>query len=551
MHVGATSVVRAHLESLGLMFPAKEAGLPVTDVPATLVEEAIQPWRTEFEAALPDLDLLLALGREHQAQHALRVQKLNALSASCANAKPSGPALEGPFPFQQAGFEWLLLADCRAILGDDMGLGKTVQALLCLQEVAPRRFLVVTTTSTLRNWVKEAARWTRLSLVACGSGKHISKRISGTKKVQGLRDMEDSGGMVVTWGLLDRALGALSSIPWDFIVVDEAHYAKSPSSRRFRALASLALPAKHRLLVTGTDIPNRPRELWPLLHLVDPAAFPLFHSYGERFCGPRLKVEGGREKRTYDGSTHRPELAREIRAYRIKRLKVNVLDQLPPKIRQVLELEPVLEISEAYEAWQAQVREAASGSLAGEALSALSALRLAAGMAKVEAAVEWISNAVSPEDPVVAFLWHKGVHDAVLKGLTEAGLRVASIVGKTSGPRRQEIVDLFQSGQLDVVLGSSAMKEGVTLTRARLLLRIERWWTPGDEDQAADRIHRIGQVRGVQITSLHLPGSTDDHVVRLLDQKAKWIDDLGGVSFVDLLLHDLRRGLHAQDRLVS
>ena len=545
LRVRATNVVRDHLESLGLTMEGRESGMPVFEVPAVLVDAAVDPWHEAFSFVLPELRLLRALGLRHLDQRDLRQEVLPHLGSSCTSAEPrSVPEGDQLFPFQRAGLEWLRLSSWRAILGDEMGLGKTPTALVAAHEAGAWRTLVVTTTSTLRNWVKEARRWHPSAFFhACGSSKQISEHLRHLDKQRERR------GVVVTWGLLDRNAELLSAVPWDFVIVDEAHYAKELTSQRTRALLPLVLSSPARLMLTGTDVPNRPREIWPLLHMVDPARYPVFRPFGERYCQPvERALPGGSKVIEYNGAMNLKDLARELRGLRVRRLKVDVLEQLPDKTHQTLELDEVPEISEAFKRWRAETAKLMAVNRSLDLgphtpdLSALGRFRLDAGMTKVDDAVEWLLNAVSPTDPAVAFIWHRDVHDELVLKLREAGLRVDSIVGATTSKRRDELVSTFQAGGLDVLVGSSAMKEGVTLTRSRLCLRVERWWTLGDEAQAEDRVFRIGQTRGVLVTNLHLPGSTDDYVVKLLDKKAAWIDQLGGKSFKELLLADLARG---------
>jgi len=528
-----------HLLRLGVDLSARESKMSVGTIPAVLVSQAIEPWRETFLRAIPQISQLEALAERHRAEHASRLQVAPLLAERCVERfpAPEDPCYEGLYDFQNAGVSWLTKAGFRGILGDDMGLGKTVQALVVSSKVPDmRRLLIVGTSSTLRNWGREAAKWVPgISVRTCVSSAKTPKLVEQTLADPG------QAALVLTWGLLASVQDDLARVSWDVVVADEAHYLKDPNSQRARALLPLLLRSPSRILMTGTDMPNRTRELFPLLHAVDPVAWPSFIPFGEAYCGPRdTKVFGGGTVRTYDGSTRRQDLARQIRPYRVRRLKKDVLEALPEKILQTLPLDAPPALAKAYADWRLRVKMT-SGQPSPELLTELLRLRLQTGLAKVEPAAEWISNAVSPSDPVVAFVALRQVHAELKAKLEAEGHRVASIVGETPVHRRQAIVDAFQGGQIDVLLGSTAMKEGVTLTRSCTSLFVERWWTPGDESQAEDRTYRIGQDRGVLVARMHLTGSTDDHVVSLMDRKESAIDALSGQGFVDLLLSDLRR----------
>ena len=527
-----------HLTQLGVDLSARESKMSVGTIPAVLVSQAIAPWREAFLEALPQILDLEQLAERHQTEHAQRLEVAWALASRCVERfpAPEDPRYEGLYDFQNAGVSWLTKAGFRGILGDDMGLGKTVQALVVSAKVpGMRRLLIVGTSSTLRNWGREAAKWVPgISVRTCTTSAKTPKLVEQTLADPG------QAALVLTWGLLASVQDDLARVPWDVVVADEAHYLKDPNSQRSRALLPLLLRAPSRILMTGTDMPNRTRELFPLLHAVDPVAWPSFIPFGEEYCGPRMtKIFGGGTIRTYDDSSHRQDLARKIRPYRIRRLKKDVLEALPEKILQTLPVDAPPALLKAYADWCLQIK-LSSGQPSGEVLSGLSRLRLQTGLAKVEPAAEWISNAVSPTNPVVAFVALRQVHTELKARLEAEGHRVASIVGETPINRRQAIVDDFQAGRIDVLLGSTAMKEGVTLTRACTSIFVERWWTPGDESQAEDRTYRIGQDRGVLVVRMHLTGSTDDHVVSLMDRKASAIDALSGQGFIDLLLADLR-----------
>ena len=423
------------------------------------------------------------------------------------------------FPYQRLGTSFLIRED-RALLADDMGLGKTPQALVALNEHGSSNFrflaLVVCPSSVVLNWVKEAKTWAPdLEATPIFKAKDLAK----------LHPESRGRILVVSWGMISRVRAALLRLDFHAVVADEAHYAKTPDALRTRAFTEIAHKSPVRWLLTGTPMRNRPKEIWSLLHILDPFAFPVFVPFGERYCGARWqRIRRGRsfdEVRTYDGSARLEELRSDILSFvMMRRMKRDVLPDLPPKRFQLLELSSTPAYRKAYKLALDMLRaEQVNGSAGHEALGMVTKLRGEVGLAKVSAALEWISGMLQMGEPIVIFFTHKAVAKELRQGCQELGARVGEIVGDTSIKHRQIAVEAFQAGDLDVMLCSEAAKEGITLTRSAYMLRVEYWWSPGDQEQAEDRICRIGQDRPCMITTLHLLDSLDDHVASALGRK--------------------------------
>jgi SNF2 family DNA or RNA helicase len=418
-------------------------------------------------------------------------------------------------PFQHVGVAWMRLAAGLGILGDE-----TV-----------RRPLIVCPTSVAINWSREAEIWApSIPLLVAPSKAKVRKQL------EVLAGMEGRAGLVVSWGMLRLVQDELLAAGFDSVVCDEAHNMKEPTSQRSRAVVTLAYHCEHRLALTGTSVRNRPRELWMLLHFVDPLRFPLFVPFGERYCGARNKrIAGGRTVRSYDGKSRQQELNTLTRAYLIRREKRQVLTQLPPKRWQTLKLVAPPRFMRAMKKVLADLQDE-TGALddRSKALGMLQGMRKDIGLAKVEAAVEQIETMLADDEPVVLFLYHSEVRKRIEEELDKRKIAYGTIVGGVSMKRRQQIVDDFQSGKLDVLIGSEACKEGITLTRSRITLHVEYWWTPGDQAQAEDRVARRGQTRATLHVYLHLEGSLDDHVARILTAKQATIDRLMDRSSIEL-----------------
>jgi len=432
---------------------------------------------------------------------------------------PTGHPFHQLRPYQQAGVALMISGKMRFILGDDPGLGKTPQSLTALQLSDADRVLVVCPKVVARNWLIEAQTWApSFEVVVAGAGAKIEAWC---------RRERDTGGrkmLVVTWGLLEGSLEELAAFPWSSVVADEEHQAKEISAGRTRALLAISYGARHRIGVTGTPMLNRPAELFPLLHFVDPIAFPRFTPFGERYGGPRdTRIGGGRTKREYRGASHEIELNRLVRPFLIRRTKTDVLHDLPPRIEKIVHVDCDKRLADRCDAVRIAIRIAGGD---GQALGELVKLRQEVGLAKVEATVEMLVELVAADERVIVFVSHHPVREAIEAALDARGIGHAKIIGETSGKQRQVIKESFQRGEIPVLIGSTAMQEGVTLTRAAVSLHPERWYTPAGEDQAMSRIHRFGQTRETLHVFFHLDGSLDDWFVDLLETKGDRIRKL-------------------------
>jgi SNF2 family DNA or RNA helicase len=236
-----------------------------------------------------------------------------------------------------------------------------------------------------------------------------------------------------------------------------------------------------------------------------------------------LQRFGARYVRTYDGATNPEELNMLLRPHMIRRMKSEVLTQLPPKQVQRLPLPVDGGIQRRMKAAMQVLRtEQHEGGNRG--LGMVTQLRQEVGLAKVDAALEWLESLRVAEEPAVLFCHHLAVLDALTTACRGKGWRHAMIAGDTPLKARQQAVADFQSGEVDVLLATEAAREGITLTRAAYLAFVEYFWVPGDMQQAADRVWRISQEREVFITVLHLEGSLDDHVAKVIERKTKVID---------------------------
>lgn len=421
------------------------------------------------------------------------------------------------FEYQRYGVQWLA-SRRRALLADEMGLGKTVQALLSLPGGDHRAPVLVAAPASARGvWVAECRRWRPDYAAAVVRGKEFCRPAPGHLIVHGYDALprEDS----------DLLLGTIA-------VLDEAHFAKNPKSgRSVRAgyTCASALSGGGRVwLLTGTPVDRHPEDLWHLLQLAE-LETEIFGSYdrmaelyGSKWrmhpchaCGHVRRHSRGRGCHVDDceckveNTEHRtwglpsPEVSALVRRGTLRRLRADVLPDLPEKTYQDhpvdLSRELLREVDELLpEGW----REAVEASLAGRGelpeFAHFSAARAKLAHAKLAAAADLVESFEEAEEPLVVF----SCHEAALEVFRERegwGL----IVGSTPSKRRHAIAEDFQGSKLRGLAGNVvAMGTGLTLTRACHVLFVDEPWNPSQLDQAADRLCRVGQTRGVVVHCL-------------------------------------------------
>lgn len=473
-------------------------------------------------------------------------EQLNASRATSTDLELTCPDGLDYRPFQRAGVAYALDHGA-ALIGDEMGLGKTVQALGVVNaDPSIKKILVICPLSVALNWQMEAQKW----LV-----RDLSVGIASSK------ELPDADVVVAHWGIIANHASSLRKRSWDLIVLDEAHYAKNPKAARTRAIFGgkelQPLQARRKLALTGTPIPNRPVEIQPILKWLAPSEFGNWVNFVKRYC------EGYQSRFGWEvsGASHLDELQARLRStVMIRRLKKDVLTDLPAKTRQVILLsadDPALRkaltaeekaIKKSYEAIEkaeaalelaksdtdAQYQEAVKALRGARQLgfTEMSKVRHETALAKVPRVLDHLRDILSDgNQKIVVFAHHRDVIEALKKGLETTtkdwlGINVVSIVGGDAAEDRQEAVQRFQEDPaVRVFIGSiGAAREGITLTAANLAVFAELDWVPGNLSQAEDRIHRIGQSDSVTVQHILLDKSIDATMVKKVIAKQEILD---------------------------
>jgi SWI/SNF-related matrix-associated actin-dependent regulator 1 of chromatin subfamily A len=397
---------------------------------------------------------------------------------------PTGRAL---YPFQYVGVQFAQLAGGRCLIGDDMGIGKTIQAIAHIalnQEQLPA--LVVCPASVKYNWVKECRGWLPNLTV---------EALEGRKGV-----MPNADIIICNYDLISGRKDSLLDYGFNIVVCDESHYLKNIKAKRTEATLEVAKQSDSVLCLSGTAVTNRPSEFFTTLNLLRPNEFPAFFPYGQRYCDGFNNGWGW----DFTGASNTDELHNRTRDFCIRRLKQEVLTELPDKVRTIMDIQPsrkeLKQYSDLHRAWMDEYEShQGTGNLpAGFVLNMLTALRHECGLIKVPSTIAYIKEYREiTGKPLVVFAHHTDVLRecvALLRADKDHQWRIAGITGDMPASKRQDNVEAFQAGNLDVLFCSTtAAKEGITLTAANTVVFVEREWSPAWEEQAEDRVYRIGQ----------------------------------------------------------
>ena len=437
-------------------------------------------------------------------------------------------------PYQREGYEWLARLSqwgAGACLADDMGLGKTVQTLALLLQRAPDGpALVVAPTSVVANWIVEARRFAPTLNVATYGGAASSR---GGQ----LADLGPFDLVVTSYGLLQNDIEKLAEVPWRSAVLDEAQAIKNPATKR--AKATRLLQADFRLITTGTPIQNNLIDLHSLFSFINPGLLGSLEHYRRHFAGP-IERSGDADARS--------RLRRLIAPFMLRRLKADVLDDLPERTEITLHVEMSPKEAALYEALRQRAVEdletsptdaQGEGARRLEVLAHLTRLRLAccnpklvreAGAppsSKLKMFQEMIEELRENRHKVLVFSQFVTHLKLLEEAVREAGIPYQYLDGSTPAKARAERVAAFQAGEGDLFLISlKAGGTGLNLTAADYVIHMDPWWNPAVEDQASDRAHRIGQTRPVTIYRLVAKGTIEDQIVDLHRHKKDLADRL-------------------------
>jgi len=486
------------------------------------------------------------------------------------------PRFQGELrPYQSRGLGWLAFLErwgLGACLADDMGLGKTIQLIAFLlhlqdQDALSKPTLLICPTSVLGNWEREVKKFAPHLRVMLHHGDQRSKGKT-LGKAAATQDL-----VITSYALVYRDLKDLQAIAWQGVVLDEAQNIKNPDAKQSQAVRQLQ--ADFRIALTGTPVENRLSELWSIMDFLNPGYLGPRNFFQRRFATPIER---------YGDTASLQTLRSLVQPFILRRLKTDktVIQDLPAKQEITVFCGLTSEQAAIYQTLVdkslAEIAAAAGIQRKGIILALLVKLKQICNhpdlflkpadsspilhpqaflqrSGKLQRLEEMLEEVMAEGDRALIFTqfaaWGK-----LLKAHLERRLEqpVLFLYGSTSKQQREEMVDRFQldpQGPRIFILSLKAGGVGLNLTRANHVFHFDRWWNPAVENQATDRVFRIGQTRNVQVHKFVCNGTLEEKIHDLIESKKalaeqvigageNWLTELNTDQLRDLLLLDRR-----------
>ncbi|HEX5564850.1 MAG TPA: DEAD/DEAH box helicase, partial [Sporosarcina sp.] len=428
--------------------------------------------------------------------------------------------------YQKTGFQWMKTVaefGVGGVLADDMGLGKTLQSIAYILSVLPdirekkRQVLIVCPSSLTYNWLSEFRKFAPEinAVVMDGSKKERAERQS---------DVVDKDVLITSYPLIRRDIQWYEKQDFLTIFFDEAQAFKNPFTQTARAVKRLQ--ADTCFALTGTPIENSEEELWSIFHVVFPELFMGLREYSE------LTAKA---------------ISRRVRPFLLRRMKEDVLGELPAKVESIESSELLPEQKKLYAAYLAKLRHDTLKHLDKDTIRR-NKIKILAGLtrlrqicchpalfvdgyqgssAKFEQLKQLIEESKLAGRRVLIFSQFTKMLGIIGKELAMKGTPFFYLDGQTPSEERLELCNRFNAGERDVFLISlKAGGAGLNLTGADTVILYDLWWNPAVEEQAADRAHRMGQQQNVHVIKLVARGTIEDKMNELQEKKRSLIEEI-------------------------
>ncbi|MDD6483000.1 MAG: DEAD/DEAH box helicase [Clostridiales bacterium] len=444
--------------------------------------------------------------------------------------------LEGVLRFyQRDGVKWLKqLSDLGfgGILADDMGLGKTLQVIAFVHGEKPKKpALIVVPSALTYNWYNEIMRFAPDASALIIDGVR-------DERARLIETVSDYEFVITSYPILRRDIERYKKLDFSYCFIDEAQYIKNPKTMNARCVKRIN--AEHKFALTGTPIENSLTELWSIFDFIMSGYLYGLAKFREEYEIPIVK-EGSESALL--------SLRARIKPFILRRMKKDVLEELPEKLEYTMYAELVPQQRKMYQTYLAIARSKTM-SLLGEGgkgkmqiLTLLMRLRQICchpalfdenyngESGKLKLLCELVTSAMDSGHRILIFSQYTSMLEIIRSVLNEKGIKSFYLDGKTPSYERLEMSDRFNSGERSVFLISlRAGGTGLNLIGADTVIHYDPWWNPAAMDQASDRAYRIGQTRDVQVIRLVSKDSIEEKITRLQDAKRSLADDIIKVS---------------------
>lgn len=423
--------------------------------------------------------------------------------------------------YQETGFQWfksLSSYHLGGILADDMGLGKTIQSiayLLSLKQDQPH--LIVAPSSVLYNWKNECEKFAPDLRVRVIAGSPMERTAMIDPNVA-------DDVWITSYATLRQDIELYQDITFHTLILDEAQYIKNYATKTSKAIRELK--AGHRFALSGTPIENSIDELWAIFQVILPGLMP--------------------SQRNFKQLDH-AKIAMLTKPFILRRLKSDVLKELPDKIESVHVSELTKEQKELYVGYLRELQQETAQTLSNQDFNK-NRMKILAGLTrlrqicchpslfienytgksgKLEQLMETVNNAVASGKRMLIFSQFTSMHEIIKKKLEEDGIDYFYLHGQTASQERVQMSERFNNGEKSVFLISlKAGGTGLNLTGADTVILYDLWWNPAVEDQATGRAHRFGQKNVVQVIRMVTKGTIEDKIFALQQKKRELIDQV-------------------------
>ena len=497
---GTTAIVnKAYMDKLSRILKKSKDKVKLSFFDLPIIEELIDEkiYQTEFKK---HRDIFLGFNTIHE--NKIKIPKIKTELRA----------------YQEQGFKWLdylhkhNLGGC---LADDMGLGKTVQTIVLLSYFYPKEkqtSIIVMPKSLLYNWEKEIAKF--------------NSKLSYYIYYSDNRDLEEgmkSNIIITTYAILRNDIEKFQQKEFYYAILDESQNIKNVNSHTSKAV--MLLKAKNKLALSGTPIENNLTELYALFRFLNPPMFGSLDDFNNNYT---LPIQKDNNKDAIN------ELRKKIYPFVLRRLKRDVLKELPDKIEQILYVEMNQEQKNLYEQRRAfyhqnlkkQIKEDGINKSQFLILQALSELRQIASIpesktdekiisSKRELLLEYVNDVISTGHKVLIFTNYISAIEYISQDLEKEGIEHLVMTGATKD--RQELVDKFQNSSKykAFVMTLKTGGVGLNLTKADYVFIYDPWWNKSVENQAIDRTHRIGQDKTVFSYKIITKGTIEEKILEL------------------------------------
>lgn len=441
--------------------------------------------------------------------------------------------------YQKQGFLWLKTLKTNGfggILADDMGLGKTLQVIaFLLSEWAegihtPHFALIICPASLVYNWQSEIERFAPVLTAVTVTG-------TAAEREEIIQNAGAGEILITSYDLLRRDLAQYEECHFSYQVIDEAQYIKNHVAKASKAVKEIR--ADFKTALTGTPIENRLSELWSIFDYLMPGFLFPYNRFREEL---EIPIVVNHEEEELE------RLKKMIRPFVLRRLKRDVLKDLPLKMEEAVFAKMEGEQERLYRAHVQRLRLTLEGQSEEEfatrkiqILSELMRLRQLccdpalvyedchAESAKLIMCIELIQNAMEGGHKILLFSQFTSMLSRIQEQLQEAEIPYLSLTGATGKERRAELVEEFQKGEIPVFcISLKAGGTGLNLTAADLVIHFDPWWNVAVQNQATDRAHRIGQKNPVTVYKLIAKGTIEENILKLQEKKSRLAEQLLG-----------------------